>query len=55
VAIAFDRLVDPMITRILANCNETRNLVGIRNLLLPNLMSGEIRPKDAEKIAETVA
>ena len=55
VASAFDRLVEPAISRILANCNETRSLARIRDLLLPKLMSGEIRVKDAEKIVEAVA
>jgi type I restriction enzyme, S subunit len=52
IAKAFEAVADPAITRILANCNEARSLAKIRDLLLPKLMSGEIRVKDAEKIAE---
>jgi type I restriction enzyme S subunit len=52
VAKAFNALVDPLITRILANCTESQTLTATRDLLLPKLMSGEIRVKDAEKIAE---
>jgi type I restriction enzyme, S subunit len=54
VARAFDAHVEPTITRVLANCNEARSLAKIRELLLPKLMSGEMRVKDAEKVAETV-
>ena len=32
--------------------SKTRTLAATRDLLLPKLMSGEIRVKDAEKIAE---
>ena len=31
---------------------ETQTVANFRDLLLPKLMSGEIRVKDAEKIAE---
>jgi type I restriction enzyme S subunit len=52
IAKAFDAVADPTITRILANCNEAQSLVRIRDLLLPKLMSGEIRVEDAQNIAE---
>jgi type I restriction enzyme S subunit len=35
-----------------ANHSECQTLAATRDLLLPKLMSGEIRIKDAEKIAE---
>ena len=35
-----------------ATLSENRTLAATRDLLLPKLMSGEIRVKDAEKIAE---
>jgi type I restriction enzyme S subunit len=54
VARMFGSHVEPMISRILANCNEARSLDELRNLLLPKLLSGEIRVRDAEKIAEEV-
>jgi len=52
VARSFDALVEPMISRILANCNESRSLAKTRDLLLPKLMSGEIRLREAEKALE---
>jgi type I restriction enzyme S subunit len=48
VARAFDTLVEPVISRILANCNEAQSLAKLRDLLLPKLISGEIRAKNAE-------
>jgi type I restriction enzyme S subunit len=44
----FDSVVEPWITRILASCNETHTLSIIRDRLLPKLISGEIRVRDAE-------
>ncbi len=52
VAAAFDTFANPAVTRILANCNESRILAQTRDLLLPKLMSGEIRVRDAEKMVE---
>lgn len=34
------------------NFDETETLASTRNLLLPRLLSGELRIKDAEKLAE---
>jgi type I restriction enzyme S subunit len=51
---AFPTLAAPMLNRILANRREVRTLSRTRDLLLPKLMSGEIRVKDAEKAAEAV-
>ena len=39
----FARACGPLISRILANCNEARALAAIRDALLPRLISGEIR------------
>jgi type I restriction enzyme S subunit len=49
---AFDEAVVPMFERIVANEKEGRTLAAIRDLLLPKLMSGEIRVRDAEKAVE---
>jgi type I restriction enzyme S subunit len=49
---AFDERVGPLVHRILANCNESHILAAIRDALLPKLLSGEIRVKDAEKAVE---
>jgi type I restriction enzyme S subunit len=49
---AFESRVDPLFEKILATGRESETLAAMRDLLLPKLMSGEIRLKDAEKIAE---
>ena len=48
---AFDRLIELWITRILASCTESRTLAALRDALLPKLISGELRVKDAERLA----
>lgn len=45
---SFDGLVRPLMQRILTNLLESRTLGSIRDALLPRLISGEIRIKDAE-------
>jgi type I restriction enzyme S subunit len=52
---AFDNFANPGVTRILANCNESRSLARIRDFLLPKLMSGEIRAREAEKLVSKVS
>jgi len=49
---AFEHLVQPLFLRILYNVEESRTLTQLRDLLLPKLMSGEIRLKDAEQAVE---
>lgn len=56
-----DRLIDlfsdcvrPLLDKALLNLTENEGLSATRDLLLPKLMSGEIRVRDAEKVAETV-
>ncbi len=51
----FQSTVQPMIDRIIANIHESRTLAQTRDLLLPKLVSGEIRLRDAEKVVEAVA
>jgi type I restriction enzyme S subunit len=41
--------VTPWFDMIAANSRESETLAALRDLLLPKLMSGEIRVKDAEK------
>ncbi|KXV63865.1 hypothetical protein AD950_10695 [Gluconobacter oxydans] len=48
----FERQVMPTCSKIVANETENRNLAQLRDLLLPKLMSGEIRIRDAEKMVE---
>jgi type I restriction enzyme S subunit len=52
---AYDNLVGPLLDRIAANAIESRSLMTTRDLLLPKLMSGEIRVKDAEKMLESIS
>jgi type I restriction enzyme, S subunit len=53
--IAFNNVVEPILERIRGTLLESRTLAATRDLLLPKLMSGEIRVKDAEKAVEAVA
>ena len=55
VAHAFQSLVHPLFEIVRANIHESRTLAQTRNLLLPKLMSGEIRLVKAEKELEAVA
>jgi type I restriction enzyme S subunit len=51
---AFEEAAQPLLAKIKASVGEARTLSQIRDLLLPRLMSGEIRIKDAEKVTEAV-
>lgn len=51
----FNKIAQPLYDRIVMNKREARSLSQMRDLLLPKLMSGEIRIKDAEKLVEEVA
>jgi len=48
----FYQIVEPFFSRILSNELENIKLADIRDSLLPKLLSGEIRVKDAEKFME---
>ena len=48
----FGRLAVPMFAKITGNASESQTLAATRDLLLPKLMSGEIRLSDAEAMAE---
>ncbi|GMV63765.1 MAG: hypothetical protein AMXMBFR74_29320 [Parvibaculum sp.] len=52
---AFDATAVPLFDRIVSNEKETLTLAATRDLLLPKLMSGEIRVKDAETLVGEVA
>lgn len=54
-AVQFEAVVQPLLDRILHNRGESRTLAATRDLLLPKLMSGEIRLRDAEREIEAVA
>lgn len=50
-----DELMSPLFSRIITNNLESRTLAQTRDLLLPRLLSGEIRLCDADKVVEEVA
>ncbi len=52
---ALSQSTDPIFDRIIGNAYESRTLAQTRDLLLPKLMSGEIRLAEAEKELEAVA
>jgi type I restriction enzyme S subunit len=52
VGARFVDTVDPVLQHCRANRREVKTLAATRDLLLPKLMSGEIRVLDAEKIVE---
>jgi type I restriction enzyme S subunit len=52
---AAHEIIGPLFERGLANDLESRALAATRDLLLPKLMSGEIRLKDTENVAEAAA
>ena len=51
IAQQLDDILEPIISRVLANCNESKALAAMRDFLLPKLMSGETRIKDAGEFA----
>lgn len=51
----FQRMAQPLLDRVSTSIHEARTLAQTRDLLLPKLMSGEIRLRDAEKAVEAVA
>jgi len=53
--IHFSEIVEPLFAQIECNKVMSKDLAQLRDLLLPKLMSGEIRLCDAEKVVEAVA
>ena len=51
---AIDRVMAPMLDRFIHNKIENRTLAALRDTLLPNLLLGEIRVRDAERQMESV-
>ena len=51
---AFSRLIAPVFARIRRNTNEGKHLGTLRDILLPKLISGEIRVPGAERALESV-
>ena len=54
-ATAFQRVVSPMLARIVANVYESHTLGRLRDTLLPKLVSGETRVGDTEKLVGAIA
>ena len=50
VIVAYDKLIRPLYVRIVGNVRENETLTQTRDLLLPKLMSGDIRLRDAERL-----
>ena len=51
----FQGIVQSLFDRMSSNIHESRILAQTRDLLLPKLISGEIRLREAEKAVEAVA
>ena len=49
IASAFSEIVNALRNKVVAAVNESRTLAALRNALLPKLIRGEIRVKDAER------
>ena len=52
VTSVFHALVSPLVEAIIRNTHEARTLAALRDTLLPKLISGEVRIRDAEQMAE---
>lgn len=52
---AWERMAEPIYDRIASNLRESDTIVALRDALLPRLLSGELRLRDAEKAVEQVA
>jgi type I restriction enzyme, S subunit len=52
---AFGQLADPLFQRIVDNKQESRTLAGLRDTLLPKLISGEVRVTAVKDLAEVNA
>jgi type I restriction enzyme S subunit len=52
---AFDRLTQPIYRKLVQQERESRTVAALRDALLPKLISGELRVKDAERFIERTA
>ncbi|MCO5119612.1 MAG: restriction endonuclease subunit S [Burkholderiaceae bacterium] len=55
LARAFSEIVRPWVSQIVGGIHESRTLAQLRDTLLPKLISGELRIKDADKFTGAVA
>lgn len=51
---ACGRMVAPKLARVIANIHGSRTLAALRDTLLPKLISGELRVKDAARFVDSV-
>ncbi len=51
---AFDRRVQPLYRRIVTHERESHTLIALRDILLPKLVSGELRVKDTKRLVRDV-
>jgi type I restriction enzyme, S subunit len=51
---SFEKQVSPLLEKVRSQLEESRTLAAMRDLLLPKLMSGEIRLREAEKLIKQV-
>ena len=47
--------IGPLVGRMIGHRLESRSLAALRDVLLPKLISGDIRIRDAERVVEAVA
>jgi type I restriction enzyme S subunit len=52
---AFVQQVEPFHRRLVTNMRESETLVALRDMLLPKLLSGEVRVGAAEKMVEAAS
>ena len=50
----FGNVVNPLFAQLRTNIDENKTLTATRDLLLPKLMSGDIRLRDAEELVESL-
>lgn len=53
VLVTFESAAQPLLRKVLENRKQAHTLAALRDAFLPRLLSGELRVKDAAKIAET--
>ena len=51
---AFDEIATPLFQKIRANKDHSENLIELRDLLLPRLITGKLRVPEAEKLVEAI-
>ncbi len=54
VAQAFQNAAEPLLNQVITNTHGNRTLASARDVLLPQLVAGEIRLKNAERAPEAV-